>query len=284
MTLADAASGDMRRDFDSRDDLIAYLHEQFPDAAAAEDQVAPTQGGRAAALAVLAQIDPPGYAATRNHLDGAVTRLSPYIRYGVVSLAEVRRVVLAKVRRADAEKLVNELATRDYFQRVYQKLGDGIWQDREAYKTGYDAAHYDDLLPDDIRDGTTGMVCIDSFADDLRTTGYLHNHARLWLAGYLVHWRAVKWQAGARWFLQHLLDGDPGSNNMSWQWVASTFSSKPYFFNRENLERFSGAAYCTRCPLYGRCDFEGTYEALDARLFPNKPIDAGEDDRGARRR
>jgi deoxyribodipyrimidine photo-lyase len=89
----------------------------------------------------------------------------------------------------------------------------------------------------------------------------------MWVAAYVVHWRRVKWQAGARWFLKHLLDGDPASNNLSWQWVASTFSRKPYFFNRENLEKYSGGRYCGVCPARGECDFEGSYETLARRLF-----------------
>ena len=82
---------------------------------------------------------------------------------------------------------------------------------------------YADHLPEDIAAGRTGLACIDAFAIDLRRVGWLHNHARMWLASYVVHWRRVSWQAGARWFLGHLLDGDPASNNLSWQWVASTF-------------------------------------------------------------
>jgi deoxyribodipyrimidine photo-lyase len=94
----------------------------------------------------------------------------------------------------------------------------------------------------------------------------------MWLAAYVVHWRRVRWQAGARWFLQHLLDGDPASNNLSWQWVASSFSSKPYLFNRANLERFSSGRYCGGCPLAsGGCPFEASYEALQAKLF--RPAD-----------
>jgi deoxyribodipyrimidine photo-lyase len=78
----------------------------------------------------------------------------------------------------------------------------------------------------------------------------------------------VRWQAGARWFLQHLLDGDPASNNLSWQWVASSFSHKPYIFNRSNLERYSGGRFCTTCKLRDRgCPFEASYEDLDSRLF-----------------
>jgi deoxyribodipyrimidine photo-lyase len=88
----------------------------------------------------------------------------------------------------------------------------------------------------------------------------------------VVHWRRVRWQAGARWFLRHLLDGDPASNNLSWQWVASSFSHKPYIFNRANLERFSSGRFCAACPLAQRrgadgCPFDASYETLQARLF-----------------
>jgi deoxyribodipyrimidine photo-lyase len=62
---------------------------------------------------------------------------------------------------------------------------------------------------------------------------------------------------------------------MSWQWVASTFSHKPYFFNRENLERYTEGVYCRQCPLYGHCDFEGSYEELEQKLFPKAEFHQG---------
>ncbi|WP_377477891.1 MAG: FAD-binding domain-containing protein [Microcoleus anatoxicus] len=261
---------DMKREFASREELITYLRQQFPEAAARDSHLSPTLGGRKAAETALKQVDPAKYTSTRNFLNGAVTRLSPYLRYGVLSLAEVRDMVLAKVRhQEDAVKLVNELGWRDYWQRLYAELGNGIWQDQEPYKTGYTASQYSETMPEDIIEGTTGLVCIDSFSRELRETGYLHNHQRMWMAAYLVHWRKVRWQVGARWFLAHLLDGDPASNNLSWQWVASTFSHKAYFFNRENLERYTKGVYCGDCPLYGQCDFEGSYEQLEAKLFPS---------------
>lgn len=261
--------GEMVRSFRDRNELVDYLRHAFPVAATIDDAIPATRGGQRAAEELLAKIDPARYAATRNQLDGAVTHLSPYLRHGVVSLAEVRDTALRKVEAPwQATKLVNELGWRDYFQRVYRVLGRRIWHDLEPIKTGWKAADYADILPTDIVEGKTGLVCIDAFSHALRTTGYLHNHARMWLAAYVVHFRRVKWQAGARWFLTHLLDGDPASNNLSWQWVASTFSHKPYFFNRQNLEKYTGGVYCRRCPLRGRCDFEGSYEQLDARLFP----------------
>lgn len=262
-------SNNMQREFASREQLVSYLREQFPTAAERDDQIGEAVGGRQAALKVLNQIDPVRYAKSRNFFTGAVTRLSPYIRYGVLSLAEIRDYVMRQAQHPnDAIKLINELGWRDYWQRLYANLGNGIWQDREPYKTGYASKDYIDVLPEDISTGTTGLVCIDSFSRDLRSTGYLHNHGRMWMAAYMVHWRHILWQTGAVWFLEHLLDGDPASNNMSWQWVASTFSQKPYFFNRENLERYTEGVYCRQCPLYGHCDFEGSYEELEQRLFP----------------
>ncbi|MDB9487095.1 FAD-binding domain-containing protein [Dolichospermum circinale CS-537/01] len=257
----------MLRDFKNRSELVTYLREQFPQAA--DDHVSNIPGGRKAAEEGLREIDPVAYAKTRNFLDGNVTKLSAYIRHGVLSLGEIREYVLKRVDNPnDANKLIQELAWRDYWQRLYVKLGSRIWQNQEEYKTGYLPADYTAKLPEDITTGTTGLVCIDSFSQELRTTGYLHNHIRMWLAAYIIHWRRVEWQAGAKWFLQHLLDGDPASNNMSWQWVASTFSHKPYFFNRENLERYTKGVYCHQCPYLGKCDFEGSYEQIEQRLFP----------------
>jgi deoxyribodipyrimidine photo-lyase len=265
-------------------------------------------GGRRAAEARLALMDPARYSASRNHLNGAVTRLSPYIRHGVLTLAEVREAVFARLRERDAgsalasalqqgelfgdphaegtggwspaqrragEKLIAELGWRDYWQRLWRQWGDGIWIDREPLKTGHSPEAYAPDLPPDLAAASTGLACMDAFAAELRDTGWLHNHARMWLASYVVHWRRVCWQAGARWFLQHLLDGDPASNNLSWQWVASAFSHKPYLFNRANLERFSSGRYCSGCPAAGRggagtpggCPFEASYEELQARLF-----------------
>lgn len=259
--------------FNHRDELIAYLRDAFPDAAARSPEIADTRGGRKAAEAALAQIKPERYAASRNHLKGAVTRLAAYLRHGVLTLAEARRAALQRGG-AKAEKLVTEFAWRDYWQRVYAQIGDGIWKDRESLKTGWRPTDYAEKLPDDIAQGTTGLRCMDGFSDELRQTGYLHNHARMWLAAYVIHWRRVRWQAGAAWFLEHLLDGDPASNNLSWQWVASTFAVKPYYFNRDNLEQFTDGVYCRDCQHYRNgCPFEGTYDELQARLF-NHSVEA----------
>lgn len=260
----------LQRHFISRNSLTEYLHQHFPESVAKGAEIGPTVGGREAALSSLAKINPDKYGHDRNFLDGSVSRLSPYLRHGVISLAEVRRKALAAGRHS--EKFISELSWRDYWQRIYAQIGNGIWLDREEYKTGLNADDYHTDLPTDITDGSTAFACMDSFVSELKSTGYLHNHARMWLAAFIVHFRRVRWQAGARWFLEHLLDGDPASNNLSWQWVAGTFSDKPYFFNRANLERYTDSVYCRRCSQAHQCPFNASYEELAARIFRIEPM------------
>jgi deoxyribodipyrimidine photo-lyase len=256
----------LRREFASREELAEYLRGEFPSAAAVDASISPIRGGKRAAEERLQAIEPRRYAATRNFLDGCVTRLSPYLRHGVVTLGEVRQVALGRAPSASSIlKFISELAWRDYWQRLYFRWGPGVWEDREEYKTGWQASDYSDALPDDLARAQTGLPCMDAFARELHETGYVHNHARMWMAAYVVHWRRVRWQAGARWFLAHLLDGDPASNNLSWQWVASTFSHKPYFFNRENLEKYTAGQFCRRCEA--ECPFDASYQDLSQRLF-----------------
>ncbi|MGB6319417.1 MAG: FAD-binding domain-containing protein [Litorimonas sp.] len=251
-----------------REALVRRARQLCPHLRDDDMAVSPIVGGREEAMDRLQWVDPVAYGRTRNHLDGSVTQLSPFIRHGVLSLAQVRDAVLDAVGNArDAEKMVQQLAWRDYWRRLYATLGDDIWTDLEDYKTGFTADDYADDLPDDIAAGTTGVAAMDAFLRELIETGWLHNHARLYVAAYVCHFRRVKWQAGARFFLRHLLDGDPASNNLSWQWVASTFSHKPYYFNLDNLQRF--AARDVDTSYRNNRILGGTYEDLHLRLFPH---------------
>ena len=253
----------------------------FPDAPGPRGK---PQGGWPEARRRLAALDPARYGASRNHLDGAVSRLSPWIRHGVLTLAAVRQAVLAAAPAGPADssgagRLIQQLAWRDYWQRLWLQWGDAVHHDREPLRTGLHPGRYHDRLPADLAAASTGLACIDAFAAELLASGWLHNHARLWLAAYVVHWRRVRWQAGARWFHSHLLDGDPASNSLSWQWVASSFSTKPYIFNRANLERFGAGHHCSGCPaaargdasVAGGCPFDADYPWLQQRLFPSQP-------------
>ena len=117
----------MRRDFENREALAAYLTQEFPQAARVDGQISPMRGGRKEAERLLFGIKPDRYGLSRNYLDGNITRLSPYIRHGVVTLKETKELALAKVKdRLQAAKFVTELAWRDYWQRLYAMLGKGL--------------------------------------------------------------------------------------------------------------------------------------------------------------
>ncbi len=162
-----------------------------------------------------------------------------------------------------------EEAWRAYYERLYQKLGVGLWEDASPYKTGFAAHTYSHILPEDVRHGQTGTF-LDPFIQQLMRTGYLPAQPRLWLASYIIHWRRVRWQTGAFWYLMHCLDADPPSHNLSWQWVASTFSSAPYFFTLEDLQE--QGVYLEG---FDNSPFAGPREALIERLFPFRPAGPG---------
>lgn len=192
---------------------------------------------RDAGLARIAAVCPDDYARTRNALDGAVTRLSPYLTHGFVSLPEVLAGVLQRHSLRVQHKFVFELGWRAYFRHVLAHRGEGILQSPHPGPLPEDA--YARELPADLRAGATGVPAIDQAVRTLYATGYLHNHARMWLASYVVHLRKVHWRTGADWMLGHLLDGDLASNHLSWQWVAGTASRKPYLFNAGNVARYA---------------------------------------------
>ncbi|MFN8644228.1 MAG: FAD-binding domain-containing protein, partial [Candidatus Binatia bacterium] len=61
-------------------------------------------------------------------------------------------------------------------------------------------------------------------------TGWMHNRARMIVASFLSKDLLLDWRAGERFFMRHLVDGDPACNNGGWQWAASTGTdAQPYF-------------------------------------------------------
>ena len=211
---------------------------------------------REAALARLAAVRPDTYARSRNALDGAVTRLSPYLSHGLLSLPEAYAGIAAGNALPQQHKLVYEFGWRAFFRHVWTQRGNGILKSLHAGPLPDSA--YAGVLPMDIREGRTGVPVIDQAVRELYACGYLHNHARMWLASYVVHLRKVHWRAGADWMYAHLLDGDLGSNHLSWQWVAATGSHKPYLFNADNVARFAPPQWHSPGSVV-----DASYEALE---------------------
>jgi len=226
------------------------------------DLVMEWSGGKTNALKKLHAIDAVQYGRNRSFINGAVTHLSPYLRHGCLTLNEVFSFVKQKFG-LQGEKLLMELAWRDFWRQVWFYEGNAILSEMEPPKVSIDYQP----LSDAVKQGQTGLPCMDGFVKELLETGYMHNHARMWFASYVVHQLKVDWREAADWFEAHLLDGDLASNHLSWQWIASTFSSKPYYFNKENLERYTGGKYCATCTA--QCPFDASYEALSARFTPS---------------
>ena len=183
----------------------------------------------------MESINPGRYAKTRNFLDGDVTQLSPYLTHGVIRTRDVLDYVLEFSSFKGAEKLIFELAWRDFFATVYRYHGKAIFGDLLAPQTPTRSQE----LPEAIIEANTSIKVLDKAVTKLYQTGYLHNHERMWLASVICNIAQVSWQKPARWFFYHLLDGDLASNTLSWQWVAGSFARKKYYANQENLNRYS---------------------------------------------
>ncbi|MBS9525285.1 deoxyribodipyrimidine photolyase [Litoribacter alkaliphilus] len=181
-------------------------------------------------------VDPVAYAKTRNFVDGNVTYLSPYISRGVISTKLVFERIMAKgYEWKDVVRLAQELAWREYFQRVWQNKGHEI--DYDLKSTQEDVSNH--AIPKNMLNHSIGIEALDQVIKSLYQTGYMHNHCRMYTASLASNMGKSHWKLPAQWLYYHLLDGDWASNALSWQWVAGSFSSKKYIFNQENLNKYT---------------------------------------------
>ena len=192
------------------------------------------------------------YAAGRNSdtgsaEDDAVSRLSPWIRHGLLSERTVLAETLAHHDPGAAEKFIQEVVWRGYF-KGWLEHRPGVWADyRASVRDGLDQLDMDGALRADYEAaiaGRTGMACFDHWARELIETGYLHNHARMWFASIWIFTLRLPWALGADFFLRHLLDGDPASNTLSWRWVGGLHTrGKHYLARASNIVKFTGGRF-----------------------------------------
>lgn len=90
--------------------------------------------------------------------------------------------------------------------------------------------------------GQTGIQFVDAAMREMYVTGTMHNRARMIVASYLTKHLLTDWRVGRAWFEECLIDWDPASNAMGWQWVAGCGpDAAPYFriFNPDGqIEKF----------------------------------------------
>ena len=181
------------------------------------------------------RINPITYGKTRNFIDGAVTKLSPYISRGMITLPEILQQVKEKGYELNQmEKFVQELCWREFFQRVWWEKREKLFEDIKHPQQN--VAHHQ--IPRAVVEGKTGIDSLDKLIREWYQTGYLHNHVRMYIASIVCNVGQSHWKLPSKWMYYHLLDGDPASNTCSWQWVAGSFSSKKYYANQENINRY----------------------------------------------
>jgi deoxyribodipyrimidine photo-lyase len=213
----------------------AELGRAEPDGFDLDGAVEITPPDPAAALERLAwfvanRVDSYGTDRNRMATDGT-SRLSPYLRFGLVSPRQVAAAVGTPGGRGGGgrEIFVNELLWRDFYAYVLHHRPESAWAHLRP-----EFAHFE--FEDDPgglaawREGRTGYPLVDAGMRQLTSRGWVHNRARLVVASFLTKHLLIDWREGARFFLQHLMDGDLASNNGGWQWVAGTGTdAAPYY-------------------------------------------------------
>ena len=220
------------------------MTETFPAFAEAAEPIAfkPTRADGLRRLQQFAARTGGHYTRTRNYDFGTerrsnVSALSPWIRHRLITEEEVLEQVFAMHSTSASEKFVQEVFWRTYF-KGWLEQHPSVWTQyqRDLVDT-IQALEHDQSLTGRLNNaltGNTGIDCFDHWVRELLATGYLHNHARMWFASIWIFTLRLPWQLGADFFLQHLLDGDPASNTLSWRWVGGLHTKGKIYLARPN--------------------------------------------------
>jgi deoxyribodipyrimidine photo-lyase len=200
------------------------------DAALADCPISLPPAGEAAALERWTQFLDHGlrsYDERRDRPDlSGTSQLSPYLKFGVLH----PRTLLAGLHGrtgSGAERYLAELAWREFYADVLYRSPGSLETDLNPLGVTYDdpGAGFGAW-----REGRTGYPIVDAGMRQLLATGWMHNRVRMITASFLTKDLHAWWPAGARHFLDHLIDGDLASNTHGWQWTAGTGTdAAPYF-------------------------------------------------------
>lgn len=168
-----------------------------------------------------------GYKTLRDRPDlDATSRLSPYLRFGLIS---PRQVWHAAMRKTGAEKFLSEVLWREFSWHLLGNIPDFTEQPWQKSFAAFPWRADAPALAAWQR-GRTGYPIVDAAMRQLWQTGWMHNRARMIVASFLVKDLLIDWREGAAWFMDTLIDADIGNNTAGWQWVAGCGAdAAPYF-------------------------------------------------------
>lgn len=177
------------------------------------------------------------YADQRNRLDlTGTSQLSPYLRFGMLSARQAAAAAVEAMDQAStaaarqsAETWLNELIWREFYMAILHYFPRVR---RASFRPEFDHIPWrnDPQAFAAWTEGRTGYPVVDAAMRQLAESGWMHNRARMIVASFLVKDLLIDWRWGERWFMQHLVDGDPAANNGGWQWTAGVGTdAAPYF-------------------------------------------------------
>jgi deoxyribodipyrimidine photo-lyase len=174
-----------------------------------------------------------GYAEGRNTPGvNGTSRLSAYLKYGCIHPRTLLADLAAEAGSEAVRRYTDELAWRDFYADVLWHRPDSAreYLKPELQRLGYDSGPDAEELVRAWETGRTGFPIVDAGMRQLLGEAYVHNRVRMIVASFLVKDLHQEWTRGARYFMQHLVDGDLASNNHGWQWVAGTGTdASPYY-------------------------------------------------------
>ncbi|HEU5047635.1 MAG TPA: deoxyribodipyrimidine photo-lyase [Rickettsiales bacterium] len=168
-----------------------------------------------------------GYADTRDFpAQDSTSRLSPYLRFGLVSIRECVQMAL-EIR---AETWLNELIWREFYAMILYHFPESVTENwNPKYRGKLDWVRNADWLAK-WKEGKTGYPFVDAGMRQLLEEGWMHNRLRMVTASFLTKHLRTDWREGEQHFAQYLMDYDMASNVGGWQWAASTGTdAQPYF-------------------------------------------------------
>lgn len=156
------------------------------------------------------------------------SQLSPYLRFGLVS---IRECVAAALEAGGGEKWIAELGWREFYAAILYHYPHVVTQEfNEQYRDGAIPWNRNEKHIEAMFSGQTGYPVIDAAVRELLETGYMHNRARMIVASFASKDLLLDWRVGEEFFAQHLMDYELASNNGGWQWSSSTGTdAAPYF-------------------------------------------------------
>ncbi len=168
--------------------------------------------------------------------------LSKYITHRIIDEEEVLKSANSKYPYIKIEKFIQEVFWRTYW-KGWLELKPAVFQSYKSDLVKLNEQKQSKSYQDAI-DGKTEIECFNDWVNELKQSGYLHNHARMWFASIWIFTLKLPWQLGADFFLKHLLDGDVASNTLSWRWVAGLHTKgKHYVAASWNINKFSAKKY-----------------------------------------